>query len=178
MPLPQRKPPRLAGYDYAQNGAYFVTFCTVGREPVLSTIHVGSAALCAPQVELTALGVATERYIRNIPKAYPNVSVEKYVIMPNHVHLLLLAESGGQGAALPTVSAIVRSVKAMVTKAVGRRLFQTSFHDHIIRNEDDYLAHWNYIEENPLRWELDEYHTALQEHGFLYSLHRTTWEAT
>ncbi len=154
---PRRKPLRLAGYDYAQNGACFVTFCTRDRKPVLSTIPVGSAALCAPH--LTAWGEITARYIRNIPSVYPGVSVEHFVIMPNHVHLLLLVD-GGQGAARPTVSAVVRSVKALVTRAVGKSLFQASFHDHIIRSEGDFLAHWNYIEENPLRWELDEYHTA------------------
>ncbi len=156
----QRRSPRLRGYDYAQNGAYFVTFCTLDRQPVLSTISVGSAALSAPQTVLTEWGQLTRQYIETIPAAYPGVSVEHFVIMPNHVHLLLLFD-GGQGAALPTVSAVVRSVKTMVTRAAGKGLFQASFHDHIIRSDEDFLVHWNYIAENPIRWEMDPYHPSL-----------------
>lgn len=158
MNLPKRKPLRLKDYDYSQNGGYFITFCTENRAPILGHITVGKAALRLPQAELTEYGRITEKYIQNISLAYPHISVENYVIMPNHVHLLLLVGDGGQGAARPTVSAVVRSIKALVRKEAGKSLFQSSFYDHILRDQQDFLLHWDYIETNPAKWAEDEYH--------------------
>ena len=158
MNFPKRKALCLKDYDYSQTGGYFITFCTENRAPVLSRITVGKAALRLPQVELTEYGRITEKYIQNISVAYPHISVENYVIMPNHVHLLLLVGDGGQGAARPTVSAVVRSIKALVRKETGKSLFQNSFYDHILRDEQDFLIHWDYIETNPGKWAEDEYH--------------------
>ena len=158
MNFPKRKVLRLKEYDYSQTGGYFITFCTENRAPLLSRITVGKAALRLPQVELTEYGRITEKYIQNISVAYPHISVENYVIMPNHVHLLLLVGDGGQGAARPTVSAVVRSIKALVRKETGKSLFQNSFYDHILRDGQDFLIHWDYIETNPGKWAEDEYH--------------------
>ena len=158
MNFPKRKMLRLKDYDYSQTGGYFITFCTENRAPLLSRITVGKAALRLPQVELTEYGRITEKYIQNISVAYPHISVENYVIMPNHVHLLLLVGDGGQGAARPTVSAVVRSIKALVRKETGKSLFQNSFYDHILRDGQDFLFHWDYIETNPGKWAEDEYH--------------------
>ena len=158
MNFPKRKMLRLKDYDYSQTGGYFITFCTENKAPVLSRITVGKAALRLPQVELTEYGRITEKYIQNISVAYPHISVENYVIMPNHVHLLLLVGDGGQGAARPTVSAVVRSIKALVRKETGKSLFQNSFYDHILRDGQDFLIHWDYIETNPGKWAEDEYH--------------------
>ena len=158
MNFPKRKVLRLKDYDYSQTGGYFITFCTENRAPLLSRITVGKAALRLPQVELPEYGRITEKYIQNISVAYPHISVENYVIMPNHVHLLLLVGDGGQGAARPTVSAVVRSIKALVRKETGKSLFQNSFYDHILRDEQDFLIHWDYIETNPGKWAEDEYH--------------------
>ena len=127
MNFPKRKVLRLKDYDYSQTGGYFITFCTENRAPVLSRITVGKAAIRLPQVELTEYGRITEKYIQNISVAYPHISVENYVIMPNHVHLLLLVGDGGQGAARPTVSAVVRSIKALVRKETGKVCSKTPF---------------------------------------------------
>lgn len=158
MNLPKRKTNRLKNYDYSQNGGYFITFCTKDRAPILSRIVVGKAALRLPQVELTEYGRITETYIQNIPMVYPHILVENYVIMPNHVHLLLLVGDGGQEAARPTISGVVRSVKALVRKETGKSLFQSSFYDRLIRDEADFLLHWDYIASNPGKWVEDEYH--------------------
>lgn len=158
MNLPKRKPNRLKNYDYSQNGGYFITFCTKDRAPILSHIVVGKAALRLPRAELTEYGRITETYIQNIPMVYPHILVENYVIMPNHVHLLLLVGDGGQGAARPAISGVVRSVKALVRKETGKSLFQSSFYDRLIRDEADFLLHWDYIASNPGKWVDDEYH--------------------
>lgn len=168
----ERKRLRLENFDYSQNGAYFVTVCTKNRKAILSRVLVGQAALSLPEacsvlVELTDIGMLCQKYIEKIPAVYSGVWVDAYVIMPNHIHILLRFEDGscpgGLGAGHPTVSSVIRSVKVLVTKELGYPIWQKSFHDHVIRNETDYQMIWQYIENNPLQWELDELYTEERE---------------
>ena len=167
MQLPIRKHPRLKDYDYSQNGAYFVTVCTKNRAQILSSI-VGRGAHTPPLVELSDIGKSLDGYISSIENAYNNIFVDAHVIMPNHFHILLRIENdsannGGVWAPRPTgkrteVQTVMRSLKTMVTKETGiKNLWQTSFYDHIIRNEQDYLACWQYIDDNPAKWTEDKY---------------------
>ena len=108
------------------------------------------------------MGQVVEKYIQEINTAYPNVSVDTYVVMPNHVHMVIAMEAAGDGGVWPprptTLSIIIRSFKTMVTKELGRSIWQSSYYDHIIRNEADYLRIWQYIDQNPARWAEDEYY--------------------
>ena len=146
MDLPKRKPTRLKGYDYSQNGYYFVTICTHNKKCILSNI-VGDDAHIVP----SKYGIIVEKYISNI------VGIDKYVIMPNHIHLIIKNDNGTMWASSPTqsISQQVKSFKTLVTKEIGYKIFQRSFHDHIIRGEKDYLKIWNYIDTNPLKWRED-----------------------
>ena len=156
--MEQRKRLRLQDYDYSQNGAYFITVCTKGRKQLLSRI-VGRGAFAAPQVELTECGKIAERYIKSIP------GIDKYVIMPNHVHLIIvIAENDGAvRAPHPTqsISTRIGAMKSLVSKEIGYSIWQTSFHDHIIRTEQDYAEIWQYIDTNPLTWESDCFYQSL-----------------
>ena len=229
---PERKNPRLRGWDYGAGGTYFVTFCTSAHRPVLSSIRRGDPCGRPPLV-LTPLGECVAEAI-----ALTGVRVEHQVIMPNHVHLLLTLEraatraapigAGTQAAAriapadgqtrvaarivptgagtqaatriapadgqtrvaariVPTgagtqadarvaptdsgpraaaeLGRLVGTVKSRsVHLAAGRgleagRLWQRGYYDHIVRSENDFLRIWTYIDNNPLRWELDCYYT-------------------
>ena len=145
MELQARKPNRLENYDYSQNGAYFITICVKDRKPILSKI-VGDYAHIVPQ----KYGKIFEKYIRNVPE------IEKYVIMPDHVHLIIRINNGTMWASSPTrnVATIVRSLKTLTTKEIGEPIFQRSYYDHIIRNQDDYNEKWDYIENNPQKYAL------------------------
>ncbi len=104
----------------------------------MSEIAVGRAALSPPNLAVSDYGKIVENYISNINSVYDgNVIVDNYVIMPDHVHLLItLCEAdGGLGAARPTLHTIVRSLKTMVTRQIGYSIWQTSFYEHIIRSE-------------------------------------------
>lgn len=89
------------------------------------------------------------------------VTVEKYVIMPNHIHILLMIdmdECGTPRASSPTSAVIPRFVSALkrlVNQETGKNIFQRSYHDHIIRGRQDYLKIWEYIDNNPQKWTLD-----------------------
>ena len=203
---PERKNPRLRGWDYGAGGTYFVTFCTSAHRPVLSSIRRGDPCGRPPLV-LTPLGECVAEAI-----ALTGVRVEHQVIMPNHVHLLLTLERaatraaptgagtqadarvaptgrgtqadarvsptdrGTQAAArvAPTgrgmqaaaeLGRLIGAVKSRsVHLAAGRgleagRLWQRGYYDHIVRSENDFLRIWTYIDNNPLRWELDRYYT-------------------
>ena len=102
-----------------------------------------------------------EQAIREIPTHYTHVRLDKYVVMPNHIHLILaLEQSAGRIISAPTksLSTIVGSMKRYTSKAAGFPLWQKSFHDHVVRNEADYLRIWDYMDANPRRWEEDCYH--------------------
>ena len=158
MEQPKRKRPRLKGYDYGQNGAYFVTFCTKNKACLLWD-KVGRGALAPPPEGLSAYGRIVDELIQNIPKVYPNVSVANYVIMPNHVHLLVqIMDNGGAGAPRPTVLSIVGGIKSIATRKIGCSIWQTSFYEHVVRSETEFLEIWNYIEGNPSQWSDDIYY--------------------
>ena len=153
----ERKPLRIPKFDYCQAGVYFVTFCTKKRSPCLARV-VGADAHIGPHVQLTKFGDVVESYIRSVP------GIDAYVIMPNHVHMIVQIESEGgpMWASAPTqsLSNRIRSFKTLVSKRIGQSIWQRSFYDHVIRNEDDYLRIRQYIDENPAKWAEDEYYYA------------------
>ena len=159
MELPYRKKNRLENYDYSQNGAYFITICTEERKCLLASV-VGASIARPACGRLTELGDIIKDAIEQIAKHYPDIQVTKYVIMPNHVHLLLMIDTlPGRPMVAPTVSRVIQQMKGYVTKCIGRSLFQKSFHDRIIRSDAEYDMIWEYIDTNPLRWELDCFYT-------------------
>ena len=144
-----RKQNRLPEYDYSQGGAYFITICTQDRRKILSDI-VGDDAHIVPKL----YGAIVEKYIRNVPQ------IEKYVIMPDHIHMIIRLPYGSMWASTPTndyvgadahirpknkVASIVRSIKVLTTKEIGKPIFQRSYYDHVIRNQQDYNEIWQYI---------------------------------
>lgn len=143
MNLPDRKPNRLKDYNYNQCGAYFITICIKDRKRILCDI-VGDDAHIVPK----KCGTIIEKYICNVPE------VEKYVIMPDHIHMILRIKNGSMWASTPTnrISNIVRSIKILSTKEIGKPIFQRSYYDHIIRNQEDFNEKWEYIENNPKKW--------------------------
>lgn len=146
--LPKRKHPRLKDYDYSRNGCYFITVCTKDRKPLLSRI-VGRDDLGAPIMKLTGIGAMVDQYLHAIPEHYANVILDHHVIMPNHIHLLLRICGGAPGASRPTISQIIAVWKRLTNKEVGISLWQTSFHDHVVRNDADYDAHWTLYRRQP-----------------------------
>ena len=137
-------------------GAYFITICTKDRRNLLWE-NVGASIARPQDVVLSAYGRIIEAAIHSIPKCYSVVTVDHYVIMPNHVHLLLRISSGNDGRPMdaPTISTVVQQMKGYVTKRIGKSIWQKLFHDHIIRSEKDYQKIWNYIEGNPMKWAED-----------------------
>lgn len=156
MDLPKRKPHRLPNFDYRTPGAYFITICTKDRKCILWDA-VGASIARPHTPPLSGWGQVVDKAIRNIPIHYPAVSVDRYAVMPNHVHLLLQINTDADGRPMvaPTISTVVQQFKGIVSKQIGHSIWQKLFHDHVIRNQADYMKIWEYIENNPLQWKLD-----------------------
>ncbi len=155
MEYPKRKPTRLKGYDYSRNGVYFVTVSTYKKQKLLSEI-VGEGLCALPSVKLTEVGSIVDSYIKHIQNNLEGVTVDNYIIMPNHIHLLVAIDNestGGRGS--PPLQDVIGRLKSYSTHAYGGRLWQRSFHDHIIRNKNDYEKIYEYIEYNATKWNVD-----------------------
>lgn len=146
---PKRKSIRLKDYDYSTPGAYFVTVCT--KNKINYFWHNVGASIARPQdIVLTKCGMITDEAINNISEIYQNITVDNYVIMPNHIHLLLQIHSdeNGRPVVAPTIDRVIQQMKGYVTKQIGESIWQKLFFDHIIRGEQDYREIWQYIENN------------------------------
>ena len=180
--LPKRKATRLKNYDYNTTGAYFITICTEDRRQILSRIVGGDVPDAPKNAELLPYGTIADKYINQLGEFYDHITVDKYVIMPNHIHIMLFvlengvlrtsecgasrtSECGASRTSPPTtttakqhsaVSQFVSTFKRFCNKEYGGNIWQRHFNDHIIRNREDYEKHIKYICENPLRWYYDE----------------------
>ena len=166
--LPKRKDLRLKNCDYSKPGAYFITICTKNKENLLwkgelnaqnfNWQPVGEHCVLPQGLPLSDIGIVVEQNLNKWNDTYENVCLSSYVIMPNHLHIIvvILPNSSGCTECPPTISAMVKFFKGSITKQLGMNIFQQSFYDHIIRNKRDYEEILKYIHENPLKWEFDE----------------------
>ena len=163
MDLPKRQQNRLENFDYNQNGAYFITICVKNRKRILCDI-VGTGVLDCPKIDLLKHGKIADKYIKQINDFYDNISVDNYVIMPDHIHFLISITNGQSGTPVPTdiikiidnknsvVAKFVGTFKRFCNKEYGENIWQPRYHDHIIRNQEDYNDIWEYIQNNPKKW--------------------------
>ena len=163
--LPQRKNIRLKNYNYNTPGTYFITICTKNREEILST--VGTGVLDGPHNNTTTFlkeyGKTVDKVINQINDFYNNINIDKYVIMPNHIHLLLQITDkssgniiiGGDTPTTTIIAKLISTFKRFSHSELGFNIWQNRSNDHIVRDEDDYLRIWQYIDENPAKWEDD-----------------------
>lgn len=157
-----RKPTRLQGFDYNSSGAYFITICTDKRRQILSRIVGVDVPDDPKRIELFPYGNIADKYINQLNDFYADIKIDSYVIMPNHIHILLFVlENGSSRTSTPTkqhsrVSQFVSTLKRFCNKEYGENIWQRHFNDHIIRNREDYEEHLRYIYENPIRWCYDE----------------------
>ncbi len=161
MPFPKRKSPRLQGHDYSHAGVYFITICTENRAQILSRISETA------ENKLTVYGKIAEEQLLLLEKRFSNIKIDAHVIMPNHIHMLLVVRSdfATLGNATQTIPDIICAFKSITTRLCKqekpiKQVFQTSFHDHIVRNRADYERIAEYIKNNPFWWKEDCFYKA------------------
>jgi putative transposase len=172
-PLPSRRSLRLKEYDYAQAGAYFVTICTQNRICLFGDI-------VDDQMRLNDAGTMLARVWSDIPKRFPLVAIDIYVIMPNHLHgIIVLHDVAGEprentpvgsnaATRVPTLGDVIKAFKSSTTVEYGRgvkmkswpgfqqTLWQRNYYDHVVRDDKDLVRIRRYIDENPARWAIDD----------------------
>ena len=144
--LPTRKRLRIIEYDYSKEGMYFITICIKNRLELLGKIKDN-------YIELTQEGIIVKECIKQIEKRYINVEIDEYVIMPNHIHMILVINNKTE----VTISRMMKQYKTYVSKKVGYAIWQKSFYEHIIRNEKEYIKIKDYIKNNIRNWKEDRY---------------------
>ena len=154
-----RQSMRLSHYDYSRVGAYFVTVCVQGRESLFGEIVSG-------KVVLNRAGRSVEWTWASLPRHYAHAAVDEFVVMPNHVHgILILGELASGSSETPRrhgLSEIVRAFKSFSARRInkgrgtpGYPVWQRSYYERVIRNDEEMREIRRYIRENPLRWEID-----------------------
>lgn len=170
---PRRKSICLADYDYSQEGAYFVTICTRSRKYLFGDVIDG-------RVELTEPGRIVTEEIEKTEVLRPGVAIDTYVVMPNHVHMIIIicgdtgnysdtarrVPTGNRGFGKPqagSLPAIIGAIKSAATRRInlipgflGGPVWQGRYYEHIIRNGKSYEYIRRYILENPMKWPYDE----------------------
>ncbi|MBX3047159.1 MAG: transposase [Anaerolineales bacterium] len=170
--IARRKPQRLAHYDYASAGAYFFTICTNDRQHLLGSI-------IAEGVQLTPAGEIAKRTWLDLPQHYSLIKLDEFIVMPNHVHgILWLTEKPYQLQAVgeglrpsptntqrqPGLTELIRAFKSFSAREINKlrkttgSVWQRGFYEHIVRNDNDLYQHRAYIQNNPLKWTIDEYY--------------------
>ena len=131
-----RKRIRLVEYDYSKNGVYFITVCINEKRNILWDVNLVGAAFGRPLLSKT--GKLVEMEIMKIEHIYDCVKIVNYIVMPNHIHLLIILTSATdinrRPQAAPTISRIINKFKGSITKQLGFPIWQKSYYDHIIRN--------------------------------------------
>ena len=145
MDFPKRKSLRIPEYDYSEANFYFITICTDGKKCIF-----GEAG------NLNWLGRIAEENLIKISAINPSIRLDHYVVMPNHIHAILDVGPDNQKNLSNVIGQYKMSVTKLARKKVaGFRVWQRSYHDHVIRNQVGYEKIWAYIENNPLKWEAD-----------------------
>ena len=163
MNLPKRKNMRYKNYDYTADGYYFLTLCIKDRQKILSEIIYNESDGKAV-VRLSEIGKIVERYQLNLPNWYEDISIENYVIMPDHIHIFIgisnwneETQSISAGDNRTDISNIIKTFKTMVTKEIGYSVWQKSFFDVIVTNPKWFDNVDEYIDDNPQRWYEEKY---------------------
>ncbi|MBR5453718.1 MAG: hypothetical protein IKV54_06530 [Clostridia bacterium] len=171
--LPKRKSTRLKKFDYSSAGAYFVTICVRDRMHILSEIiktdlmaidktiiYAVGEGLAPPDfaVKLKPCGEIIKEQLQLIETRFQGVTVEDYVIMPDHIHaIIFLHEKTGGASPSPTLDDVICAFKSLASRSCKQRfgiekIFQRSSAEHIVRDREDYETRRKYIYENPGRW--------------------------
>ena len=167
---PQRKTTKLKDYDYSQNGYYFITICTINRINYFGEVRRGGVLLL-PNMALTEMGKIVSDQWHEIQSRYENIILDEFIVMPNHIHgIIAIADRREEQSPSPTINDIVCAFKSITTKicnksgnSQGRIIWQRSFHDNIIRNEQSLMEIREYIVNNASKWQDDKYY---QENHF------------
>ena len=156
----QRKPNRCPSWDYSSNGSYFITLCTENKKCILGKAVVGDGVLDVPEVILSEYGKICRKQLEEMNEIYKEVKTAKYIIMPNHIHLIVTVDfdNGTSRTPSPTneiIPSYMSTFKRFTNRQFGTDIWERSYYDRIIRSEKEYSEIWQYIDSNAAKWKTD-----------------------
>jgi len=174
----ERKPNRLKDFDYSRSGYYFVTICTLNQKEWFGEIENG-------QTIPNTYGKIAQSLWEEIPVHFERIEVDEFTVMPNHIHGIVIVERNVGNAYMRSLQdrtkmvlpKIVQQYKATVTRDIDRFRrglcfkWQKSFYDHVVRNETELFRIREYIQNNPLKWNLDRENPSSKTFNLSHDLH-------
>ena len=165
-----RRSIRLPNYDYSTGGAYFVTICTYEHRKTLCTIKESQPLSVGahPCVRPSPIGIVSENRLWDLEEKFSGITLDHFVIMPNHIHFVLFFEGAHAGAPLhevvkwyktQTTNDCIRMVKNGTIPPFNKHIWQRNYYEHVIRGEKDLYETRKYIENNPVKWTTDKYYS-------------------
>jgi len=173
------KSSRLQNWDYSSPGIYFITICTLNKNNFFGKI-INS------KMELSKMGIITKQCLIDIPKHFKNVLLDEYVVMPNHVHILINLSKPSLNSvethhdaslsikynnyyyhqiairSSQTIPLVVKQFKSAVTHQINPKTiffaWQSRYHDIIVKNDQEFIKIKNYIINNPTNWQKDKFY--------------------
>ena len=160
MTFYSRKSPRIKNYDYSGENYYFVTICTAEKKCIFGKPG-----------QLNQLGMIAWEDMSKISQHYENIRIDNFIVMPNHIHAIIEIQSVAKEEKRKSLDTVIGLYKSGVSKKIhfiypDLKIWQRSFHDHVIRNQQQYEKIWNYVAYNHQKWEEDCFHP-----GFLKKPH-------
>jgi len=145
----KRKSPRIPDFDYSGDQFYFITICTHNKQCIFGE----------PE-KLNTFGKMVCKDLLDIPTHFEHIRIDHYVVMPNHLHAIVVIGCDGRLGERPNLNTVVGQLKSGISRKIhsinpNLKVWQRSYHDHVIRNDKSYQIIWEYIETNPIRWEDD-----------------------
>ena len=165
-----RKKLRLDNFDYASDGYYFITICTCQNRNMFCNVGAGPCAgpIIGPVLSLNKIGLMVKSIWSEIPNYYPHIDIDEFVIMPNHMHGIIVISNrhrrpqGGAPTKYLSLCDVIHRFKSLTTTRyrqlthISRKLWQRSFYDHVVRSEKSLDEIRKYIQGNPVQWERNE----------------------
>jgi len=142
-----RKKNRIENFTYTSIGMYYITICTKNRGEILGKIKQND-------IKLTKEGMICKEYLQNFEKIFINIEINEYIIMPNHIHMIIEIKEEKENV---SIMRIIKKYKSSISQKLGRSIWQKSYYDRIIRNEKELYAIKQYIRDNIKNWKLDKY---------------------
>ena len=157
MEFYSRKSPRLPNFDYSSHNHYFVTLCAHNKACIFGDIS-----------HLNVLGNIAKLDLRELSFHYKHIHVDNFIVMPNHVHAIIIIDHAREETKQPSLATVIGLYKSGVSRKIRQirpelTVWQRSFHDHIIRNQQEYEKIWQYIQFNYTKWKEDCFYVGTDE---------------
>jgi REP element-mobilizing transposase RayT len=148
-----RRSIRLKGYNYTNSGIYFVTICCYQRQHLFGSVNNG-------EMETNVIGQIVSNLWQKIPHHFLNVELDEFILMPDHLHGIIITSESTEKSSLANIVQNFKSVSSRkinrINKNYGMSIWQRNYYEKIVRTEQELENLRDYIQNNPANWTGDD----------------------